>query len=273
MQYPSPNKGRKMSLPYFPMFPSDFEAKTSHLTLEEDGAYNRLLRIMWMTPGCSLPDDNAWIQRRMRVDSDIFERVVLVVIEEFCERKNGRVSNAKLTEVFEESCYRHKKRVDAGSKGGKAKALKSKETDSSKALAKLKQPKPNPEPYKKDTNVSQKDGLFDEVEMPKTKAPKKSRMVEGWTPNQKNIEDAYSEHLTDDDIQEIANDFQIYWADRTDKSASKSQRGWDQAWRNRCRDIAPKIIRNRRMASNQSANGYGQGGGLAGAYARRHLGG
>lgn len=50
-----------MSLPYFPMFPTDFEAKTSHLTLAEDGAYNRLLRLMWMTPGCSLPDDDAWI--------------------------------------------------------------------------------------------------------------------------------------------------------------------------------------------------------------------
>lgn len=146
MQYLSPNKGRKMSLPYFPMFPSDFEAKTSHLTLEEDGAYNRLLRIMWMTPGCSLPDDNAWIQRRMRVDSDIFERVVLVVIEEFCERKNGRVSNAKLTEVFEESSAKHKKRVEAGSKGGRAKSLKSRETDPSKAKAKLKQPEPEPEP-------------------------------------------------------------------------------------------------------------------------------
>ncbi|MCP5097247.1 MAG: YdaU family protein, partial [Chloroflexi bacterium] len=36
-----------MSLPYFPMYPTDFEADTSHLTLEEDGAYNRLLRLMW----------------------------------------------------------------------------------------------------------------------------------------------------------------------------------------------------------------------------------
>lgn len=128
------------------------------------------------------------------------------------------------------------------------------------------------EQVEKDTNVSQKDGLFDDVEISKPKPPKKSRMVEGWTPNDKNIEDAYSQHLTDEDIQEIANDFQIYWADRTDKAGSKSQRGWDQAWRNRCRDIAPKFNRNRRMAGNSNTNGHGQGGGLAGAYARRHLG-
>lgn len=87
-----------MSLPYFNLYPSDFEAKTSHLTLEEDGAYNRLLRLCWMTPGCSLPDDDAWIMRRMRVDAETYERVVRVVLDEFFTRENGRVSNAMLTE-------------------------------------------------------------------------------------------------------------------------------------------------------------------------------
>lgn len=143
-----------MSLPYFPMFPSDFEAKTSHLTLEEDGAYNRLLRLMWMTNGCSLPDDDAWIMRRMRVDKDTYDRVVLVVIEEFCERRNGRVSNARLTKVFTESADKHKKRVLAGSKGGKAKALNNNNNHSSNAKAKPKQPEPEPEPNIEDTNVS-----------------------------------------------------------------------------------------------------------------------
>lgn len=135
-----------MSLPYFPMFPTDFEAKTSHLTLAEDGAYNRLLRLMWMTPGCSLPDDDAWIMRRMRCTKEEFEAVVLVVIDEFCDRENGRVSNAKLTSVFQQSSEAHEKRVLAGSKGGKSKSLKTNKTASSNAQAKPKQPEPEPEP-------------------------------------------------------------------------------------------------------------------------------
>ena len=85
-----------MSLPYFNLYPSDFEAKTSHLTLEEDGAYNRLLRLCWMTPGCSLPDDDAWIMRRMRVDAETYERVVRVVLDEFFTRSNGRVTNPRI---------------------------------------------------------------------------------------------------------------------------------------------------------------------------------
>jgi uncharacterized protein YdaU (DUF1376 family) len=138
----------KMSLPYFPMFPTDFEAKTSHLTLAEDGAYNRLLRLMWMMPGCSLPDDDKWIMRRMRVDQATFDDVVLIVIDEFCTRENGRVSNAKLTRVFAASNEAHQKRVSAGSKGGKAKSLNTNDSPSSIAQAKPKQPEPEPEPYK-----------------------------------------------------------------------------------------------------------------------------
>ena len=136
-----------MTLPYFPMYPRDFEADTSHLSLEEDGAYNRLLRLCWMTAGCSLPDDDAWIMRRMRVDQETFDRVVRVVLDEFFVRKSGRVSNARLAKENTSSKEKHEKRKNAGSKGGKSKALKTKENASSNARAMLKQPEPEPEPY------------------------------------------------------------------------------------------------------------------------------
>lgn len=34
-----------MGLPYFPLYVDDYEADTPHLTLEEDGAFSRLLRL------------------------------------------------------------------------------------------------------------------------------------------------------------------------------------------------------------------------------------
>lgn len=149
-----------MSLPYFPMFPTDFEADTSHLTLAEDGAYNRLLRLAWMTPGCSLPDDDGWILRRMRCHSDEDRAVVIGIIDEFFTRKNGRVSNARLAKEYEAAKDAHEKRVSAGSRGGKAKALKTKETESSNALAKPKQcssnQNQNQNHSKRDANASPK---------------------------------------------------------------------------------------------------------------------
>ena len=35
-----------MRTPYFPLHVADYEAKTAHLTIEEDGAYMRLLRLI-----------------------------------------------------------------------------------------------------------------------------------------------------------------------------------------------------------------------------------
>ena len=151
-----------MSLPFFPMYPRDFEADTSHLTLEEDGAYNRLLRLCWMTAGCSLPDDAAWIMRRMRVDQETFDRVVRVVLDEFFVRKSGRVSNARLVKENISSKEKHEKRKKAGSQGGKSKALKTNENHSSNVKAMLKQPEPEPEPYIGSSSSAREQPIFRE---------------------------------------------------------------------------------------------------------------
>ena len=129
------------------MYPTDFEADTSHLTLAEDGAYNRLMRLCWMTAGCSLPDDDAWIMRRMRCTTDEDCTIVANIIEEFFDRKGGRVTNRRLAREYQKTDLAHKKRVQAGSMGGKAKSRKSLENGSSNAKAMLKQPEPEPEPY------------------------------------------------------------------------------------------------------------------------------
>lgn len=138
-----------MSLPYFPLYPTDFEADTSHLTLAEDGAYNRLLRLMWMTPNCDLPDDDEWLRRRLRCSRMEYGEVAAPVIAEFFKRENGRISNTRLLEEYEKAKASHEKRVSAGQKGGKTKSLKNNDTPPSNAKAKPKQPEPYPEPDNK----------------------------------------------------------------------------------------------------------------------------
>jgi uncharacterized protein YdaU (DUF1376 family) len=113
-----------MSLPYFPLFPSDVEAETSHLSLEEDGAYNRLLRLCWMTPGCSIPAKPDWLRRRLRVDEATYTRVVRPILLEFFKWENGRIWNEHLSNRHVEISEKHRNRVEAGRKGGKARALK-----------------------------------------------------------------------------------------------------------------------------------------------------
>lgn len=133
-----------MSLPYFPMFPADFDADTGHLSLAEDGAYNRLLRLQWRAPGCKLPGDMEWIFRKAKAVTEEDRRVIETVISEFFTRKGGKIYSARLLKEYVKSDEAHSKRVAAGSKGGSAKARKTKETTPSNAVALPKQPEPEP---------------------------------------------------------------------------------------------------------------------------------
>lgn len=134
-----------MSIPYFPMYPDDFEADTAHLTLAEDGAYNRLLRLQWRTPGCKLPADEAWIMRKMRATSDVDKEVVKVILDEFFRVEKQTIFSLRLLEEWQKAHEAHARRVASGSKGGKAKPRKTNETCSSNAIAKPKQPEPEPD--------------------------------------------------------------------------------------------------------------------------------
>jgi len=138
-----------MSLSYFPLFPDDFEADTAHLTLAEDGAYNRLLRLCWRTPGCSIPTDRDWIYRRMRATTDEDRRVIDIVLDEFFTENKQRLSNARLMREYVAANQKHERRKNAGKKGGLAKPLKNNKNGSSNAKSMLKQPEPEPEPEPK----------------------------------------------------------------------------------------------------------------------------
>lgn len=98
-----------MSLPYFPLYPTDFDGKTAHLTLLEDGAYNRLLRLCWKTPGCTMPADEAWVMRRARAHTDEEKAAVRAVLSEFFTVENGRYSSQVLTGWLETARKREKR--------------------------------------------------------------------------------------------------------------------------------------------------------------------
>lgn len=141
-------------LPSLPLFVDDYEAATAHLTIEEDGAYMRLLRLCWRTPRCSIPDDAEWIMRRMRVDQATYDRLVVPIIEEFFKRGRGRVFQKRLLQEFEYATAAKKAKKEAGKKGGIAKAQKNNENSSGNATvlpeANGKQnasPQPQPQPH------------------------------------------------------------------------------------------------------------------------------
>lgn len=141
----------EMSLPYLPLYVGDYEADTAHLSIYEDGAYMRLLRLIWRSPGCSIPDDEAWIFRRMRAQSDDDQAAIRTVIDEFMERKGGRISSPRLMREFKKADETSRKRSAAGKRGGRPKTIENKEKEQKPGFefdkAGPKHPEPEPEPY------------------------------------------------------------------------------------------------------------------------------
>lgn len=124
-----------MSLAYFPMYPSDFDADTGHLSMAEDGAYNRLLRLSWRCPDAKMPDDLEWIFRKSRAVTEDDKALIAAIIAEFFIRKSGKIFSARLHKEWVQANKAHEKRVSAGKNGGRAKAMKIKENAASNATA------------------------------------------------------------------------------------------------------------------------------------------
>lgn len=212
-----------MSLPYFPLYPKDYEAKTSHLTLAEDGAYNRLMRLCWMTPGCSLPDDEAWIMRRLRAVTDDEQQAVRNVLAEFFTREDGRVFQRRLSEEALLAQEAHLRRVKAGRLGGqKSKALKTNDTGPSNAKEKPKQPEP--EPYTPKTDV-----------LGEGAQKRARRLPDDWTLPKDWGDWAVSKGWPEGIIREQAERFRDYWHAEGGQRARKVD--WRATWRNWMRRV------------------------------------
>lgn len=218
-----------MSLAYFPLYPDRYEADTAHLSILEDGAYNRLLRLCWRSPGCKIPDDKGWIYRQMRAASNAEKAAIDAVMAEFFRRAKGKTWNPKLLEIYEQVLDAHRIRSEAGKQGVAAKALKRAENTSSNAKAKLKQPEPEPEPNKTIalSRVSQRAERFDEFW---AAYPHRGGVKRGRKPSQAKYERVVragtSEQSLIDAARRYATDRRVIDGFAKDPSTWLNQDGW-----------------------------------------------
>lgn len=164
--------------PYIPLYVDDYDAHTAHLSLEEDGIYNRLMRLCWRTPGCSLPDEPAWIMRKARITADQYERVAAPIIDEFFSRKNGRIYQARLSEEYAIITAKRAARQNAGKTGGLAKARKTQENVPSNATILPEHARAFPESESKiEEPPNPQGGEGEKVEAQDTEAPTRRRVT------------------------------------------------------------------------------------------------
>ena len=257
-----------MSLAYFPLYPDDFEADTAHLSLAEDGAFNRLLRLCWRTPGCSVPADRTWVYRRLRAYTEADQAIIETILTEFFREVDGRLSNARLTKEWLAANEAHTRRKSAGAKGGKAKALKTNETGPSNATPMLKQPEPEPEPIDTTAKAVVPQTQQDIPESKSTGkvrgAARRSKLPKDWTPNIANLAYASKNGLSREEINHEADQFRNHAAAQGRLAAN-----WDAAFRTWLGNTVKwRAERAASSAARTKPGGQSRGGGIFAAGVR-----
>lgn len=107
-------------LPYFKFFPADYlsDPRVQGMTLDEEGAYIRLLANMWQAKDgtCSLPDDPNVIAPMLKITKRQWKRIRTTLTEGFkavFQVRDGRLFNARLSEEFQKARATSKAKADA----------------------------------------------------------------------------------------------------------------------------------------------------------------
>ena len=99
--------------PHFPLFPDAYLADTAHLSLEEHGAYLKLLMLAWRHPSCSIPDDDKQLARMVGVSPRVWRRLRPTVME-FWTAQDGRLVQKRLTRERVIVARQRQQKVTAG---------------------------------------------------------------------------------------------------------------------------------------------------------------
>ena len=125
---------------WFPLYPADFLADTTHLSAEEVGIYFRFLCHQWQHG--SLPSNSQQLARISGEKESGFKSV----LDEFFAEKRGKLVNSRMDRERKKAKEISDKRKELGRKGGLAKA--------SHLLQQSGKQKPTqPQPQKDNTNT------------------------------------------------------------------------------------------------------------------------
>jgi uncharacterized protein YdaU (DUF1376 family) len=130
--------------PFMPLWVSDFVGDTLDLDAKEIGAYMLILMTMWGRDGY-LPNDEKKLQRVARCGRD-WPRV-WASIRHYFREDGDRITQGRLLLELQKVAAKRIVNAQHGARGGRAKALKSKDQDLANATVSLQQPEP--EPYRK----------------------------------------------------------------------------------------------------------------------------
>lgn len=114
-----------MTLDWYPFFIVDYRRDTRHLTLEQDGAYRRLIDEYMMTRE-PLPNDDAALARIVGIPKAEWDRLAPAV-RRFFRMRNDKLFHKRCEREIRAQNTRHNRNSKRAQKGGMAKAFKDKQ--------------------------------------------------------------------------------------------------------------------------------------------------
>ncbi|MCP5116935.1 MAG: DUF1376 domain-containing protein [bacterium] len=161
--------------PALPLWTDAILGDTMHLSIEEFGAYTMLLIVSWRSPGCDLPDDDVDMARYCRVTARRWRERLRPRLKPFFVVAEGRWNQKRLQKERRYVARNSAKKAENGAKGGRAKALKSKETTLASAVAPIPIPNIPPSSLSKDKLEAPPDDDLKIPEFLKRDEPRKKR--------------------------------------------------------------------------------------------------
>lgn len=116
-----------------PLFCDAFIADTQHLTLEEAGAYMKILMVTWRNNGVALPDDAKRMCRTLSVTPAKWAKLRESLVE-FFDLSDGNFRQKRLEKEWSYVNEKSQKNRSNGSLGGRPKLLKNNDTEEANGL-------------------------------------------------------------------------------------------------------------------------------------------
>ena len=122
----------KKLLDWYPFFVTDYRRDTYHLSLEEDGAYRRLID-EYMITRQPLPNDDAALARIVGIPTTEWTRLA-VNVRRFFKPRNDKLWHKRCELELRAQNHRHNRRREKAQKAGMANAFKIKMLRSTRDL-------------------------------------------------------------------------------------------------------------------------------------------
>ena len=212
---------------YYQFNISVWSLHTSHLTIEEECIYRRLLDYYYDTE-LPIPEETKTVIRRLRLIN--YEDIVRHILLEFFHLEpDGWHNNRADIEIADYQSKAEKARLN-GKKGGRPKQNKAIETESV-ILANPEETTSKANYQLLTTNYEQETSkeLITPTAPPRKKA---SRLPDDWRPDREYLEAAklIKPDLTQEWFIQVAHKFKDYWIAKAGKDATKAD--WLATWRN-----------------------------------------